>query len=301
MMHTIRIYLALLCLPILAVAQPGGGLQLIDVAQREVRLFNQYKDADTTTRNRVFLDSLFTPYEAFWRGYLGDGNAFLRFVNEQMLPALPAVNARNKQVDGPDLIRRFNEVKTNMTRLSGYAPHGTWYIVYGPAWADMGGIGSLAMFIDLAHGNNTSAEQVMFMFPHEINHQIQTNVNRHHDSTALSRILAEGFAVYMNKVYWKDRYTDARHLGYSEDELRACQTQQATINAFFRANKDATDRETIDKFADRGYKLNATLPGAIGYYIGLQIVERYVAKHGPASWKDLYSLSPKDVLAKSGY
>src|SRR5690606_6426962 len=96
------------------------------------------------------------------------------------------------------------------------------YIVYGPAWANLGGLSGGTMFIDLSHSSNRTNEAVMMMFPHEITHQIMSNVNPHYDTTALGSIINEGFAVYMNELYWQEKYTLAEHLGYTAAELDAC-------------------------------------------------------------------------------
>lgn len=285
-----------------AFAQPADTLpfRIIDIAQKEIRLFNAYKDKDSAGRSRVFADSLYQPYKAFWSGYMGEEEAFVRWANKA-LTNLYGYNQRNDKINGQKLLRQFDEVKKGMEALTGYSPRGEWYVVYGPAWTNLGGMTGGTMLIDLSHPSNSSNEAIMMMFPHELTHQIYANVNPHNDTTALGSIIGEGFAVYMNGLYWKNSFTLAEHLGYPEAGLEAAEEQEAIIRQYFEANKYSTDKETILMFRSRGHQLNKDLPGAIGYYIGYKIIDAYVRKHGPDSWKDVFTRSPREIYTASGY
>ena len=285
-----------------ASAQPAGtaSFRIIDVAQQEIRLFNAYKDKDSTERSRVFADSLYQPYKAFWAGYMGEEENYVRWANKA-LTNLYGFNQRHQKINGEQLLRQFDEVKAGMEALTGYSPRGEWYIVYGPAWANLGGLTGGTMFIDLSHRSNSSNEAIMMMFPHELTHQIYANVNPHNDTTALGSIINEGFAVYMNGLYWKKSFTLAEHLGYPEAGLRAAEEQDTLIRRYFEANKYSTDKETILVFRSRDRQLTKDLPGAIGYYIGYKIIDAYVQKHGPDSWKDVFTKSPREIYTASGY
>lgn len=284
----------------MASAQQAEDFRIIDVAQKEIRLFNAYKDKDSLERSRVFADSLYQPYKAFWGGYMGEEENYVRWANKA-LTNLYGYNQRNEKINGEQLLRQFDEVKKGMEAFTGYSPRGEWYIVYGPAWANLGGLTGGTMFIDLSHRSNSSNESIVMMFPHELTHQIYANVNPHNDTTALGTIIGEGFAVYMNQLYWKNSFTLAEHLGYPEGGLKAAEEQDAVIRRFFDANKYSTDKETILVFRSRDRQLNKDLPGAIGYYIGYKIIEAYVQKHGADSWKDVFTKSPREIYTASGY
>jgi hypothetical protein len=273
---------------------------IIDLSQKQILLFNKYRN-DSLTRRSVFGDSLYKPYKSFWSGYIGTEGDFLEWVESKVLPQMDAYNKRNKQINGAKLLRQFDEVKTRMKKITGYRPVGTWYIIYGPAWTDLGALTGGTMLIDLSHEKNSSNENIMMMFPHEITHQIHANVSRHSDTSAIGSIIGEGFAVYMNKLYWKDKFSLASNLGFSETELQECKRQEAVIKAFFQKNKFSTGKEEINRFRNRSYQLNSKLPGAIGYYIGYRIVEKYVGKYGQDSWKDVFRKSPREIYELSGY
>ncbi len=276
-------------------------LVIIDIAQTEVNILNQCKKMDSTSRSKLLLDSLYIPYKTFWNGYVGQQASFLDWMNNTAIPALDIINKKNDKIDGKKLLAAFNKIAADMKQLTGFEPVGTWYIVYGPAWTDLGGLGSFAMLIDLSHQSNSSAEKIIKMLPHELTHQIMTVSNKTKDSSALSTIIGEGFAVYMNEVYWKRKYTPAENLGYSEAEYIECKKQDKLIKQFFKQNyKSATD-SIIQKFRNRSIQINAGLPGAIGYYIGYEIIRLYVIKHGKNSWKDVFTKSPLEIYNQSGY
>ncbi|GAB3519731.1 hypothetical protein GCM10027442_41680 [Emticicia fontis] len=282
-------------------AQNTPDFQIIDISQKEILIFNQSKSLDSTNRAKLLVDSLFTPYKKFWNGYLGDEKGFVEWVHESVYPNLVGYNQRNNQINGEKLLQQFNEVKQQMYQLTGYKPKGIWYIVFGPAWTDLGGFSDGTMLIDLSHGSNTSNERIMKMFPHEINHQIHSNMNTTSENTVTARVISEGFAVYMNGVYWKDKFSDAENLGYSEPQLEACKKQMDYIKSIFKKSYNSTDKATIDNFANRSYFFTKELPGALGYFIGLEIVKNYVALHGKDSWKNIYKLSPQQVYEQSGF
>lgn len=277
-----------------------NSLEIFDISQKQIELMRKYKNAELDVRNKAFVDNVYSPYKQFWEGYLGNGEKVAKWMNEAIVN-LPEFEKKNKSISGRKLIKQFRQVAKEMTRLTGYEPKGKWYVVYGPAWTDLGGLGEFAMLIDLSHENNSSNERIMKMFPHELTHQIMTNVNKHKDESAISSIIGEGFAVWMNQKYWGKKYTLAENLGYSESELQACDKSIEALKKIFLANKYSTDKDIIDAFRNRSQKPAESLPGAIGYYLGYRIVEAYVKKHGTDSWKDIFVKSPREIYEMSGF
>ena len=275
-------------------------LEIYDISQKQIELMRKYKTAELPVRNKVFVDNVYAPYKQFWEGYLGNGDKVAKWMNEA-IKQLPEFEKKNKAINGKKLIKQFRQVAKEMTKLTGYEPKGKWYIVYGPAWTDLGSLGDFAMLIDLSHESNSSNERIMKMFPHELTHQIMTNVNKHKDESAISSIVGEGFAVWMNQKYWGKKYTLAENLGYTESELQACDKNIESLKKMFLANKYSTDKDIIDAFRNRSQKPSESLPGAIGYYLGYRIVEAYVQKNGANSWKDIFVKSPREIYEMSGF
>lgn len=275
-------------------------LQVYDISQQQLRVMEKYKVLDSASRARIFIDSIYTPYKDFWNGYAGNADDVAGWLADA-LTTLPEWQKKNKLISGTVLSKQLRKVAKELQTMTGYAPAGRWYIVYGPAWTDLGGLGDFAMLIDLAHASNTSNEKIEQLFPHELTHQIMTHVNKHKDTTAISTIIGEGFAVWMNQQYWKNKLTLADNLGYTSTELELCDKNIATLKNFLATNKYSADKGMINVFRNRNEKLNDKLPGAIGYYLGYKIVESYVQKNGADSWKDIFIKSPREIYENSGF
>jgi uncharacterized protein YjaZ len=225
----------------------------------------------------------------------------LEWTKEKVLPNLSKYNERNQSINGQKLIEQFYEVKEKMYQLTGYKSKGVWYIIFGPAWTDLGGFNDGTMLIDLSHENNISNENILKMFPHEINHQTYGTINLFKENTVVARSISEGFAVYLNKIYWKDKYSDAQNLGYTEAEYDYCKMHIEDIKRLFKEKVNETNKDIVDSFVNRSYHFSKELPSAIGYFIGFTIIENYVSKYGEGSWKDVYKLSPKQVYELSQF
>lgn len=275
-------------------------LQVYDISRQQLRVMEKYKGLDSASRARIFIDSIYTPYKDFWNGYAGNADDVAGWLADA-LTSIPEWQKKNKLISGTVLSRQLRKVAKELQKMTGYAPAGRWYIVYGPAWTDLGGLGDFAMLIDLAHASNSSNEKIGQLFPHELTHQIMTHVNKHKDTTAISTIIGEGFAVWMNQQYWKNKLTLADNLGYTSTELELCDKNIATLKNFLATNKYSADKGMINVFRNRSEKLNDKLPGAIGYYLGYKIVESYVQKNGANSWKDIFIKSPREIYENSGF
>jgi Predicted Zn-dependent protease (DUF2268) len=288
------------CIIISATAKAQNGVNVKDISQVQLRIMDKYKNLDSISRSKIFIDSLYMPYKEFWNGYLGNAEDVATWLSDA-LKKLPEWEDKNKKINGKTLLMQFHKVAGVMKKLTGYKPVGNWYIVFGPAWTDLGGLGDFAMLIDLAHESNSSNERVVSMFPHELTHQTMVNVNKNKDTTAISTIIGEGFAVWMSKKYWKDKLTLAQCLGYTEAELSECDKDISIIKALFEKHKFSSDRDIIDAFRKNSIKVKENLPGKIGYYIGCRIIESYVRKNGKNSWKDIFVKSPKEIYENSGF
>lgn len=276
------------------------GINIIDVSTTQIRILKHYKNSDSIQRNKAYADSIYIPYQKLWNGYLGNSDKVVQWLNENQSQPEKWIE-KSKNVNGKQITRSLHKFSKDMEALTGYDAKGDWYILFGPAWTDLGGLGRYAMVIDLSHDNNKSLESIEQILPHEITHQIMMETNKHNDKTALEPIIGEGFAVWVNQKYWKKKYTLAQHLGYTNSELQLCEKNMELIKSFFEKNKFSEDGSIIDIFRSRETKLNKKLPGAIGYYIGYKIIEQYVLKNGKDAWKDVFIKSPREIYEKSGF
>ena len=155
------------------------------------------------------------------------------------------------------------------------------------------------MFIDLAHYANNNADTIVWLFPHELNHQIYSNTLKQKENIVLDRIIDEGFATYVSYKYHGKKYSIAEELMYSVDDYKFCVNNEIRLLDLLKDNYYKQDELLSRQFASRDYKFEEDYPSAIGYYLGFRIVEEFVKRNGKDSWKEIYTLSPREVLKKS--
>ncbi|GHN02691.1 hypothetical protein WSM22_41800 [Cytophagales bacterium WSM2-2] len=259
---------------------------------------NRYKNSTIQERNIILIDSIYKPYRHLWEGYLGDENAFTRWLNETAFRELTDYNDKAFGIDLLKLNEHLKNTAMAMDKLTGHRPKGRWYIFYGPKWTNLGGFPDGSMLIDLANKLNNKFENIVRAFPHELNHQIFSTAPRSKNQV-LSRVLDEGFACYVSHIYYNSKYTILSELGYTAEEYNSCVKYDNDIfNLFMEHYASPTDKTASD-FANRSYRFNDKYPAALGYYIGFKIVENYVHANGKESWKDIYELTPEIVLKSS--
>lgn len=285
-----------------------ANLEIIDLTQKQLYFYNKYIEVDSIERVQVFRDSLYYPYKDVWNGYLGKIETFDAVANYYGIKIIDQINEKNKSFYTEDkdknLLEAFFEIREGMKALTGHTAKGKWFLLYGPGIANLGGVGNDIFFIDFSFPENKALPSIINWFPHELNHQIYGNLNKDTSINVLELCINEGLAVYVNKLYWNtyggDRsYTKAMSLGYSEQELENAQQEWDDILSYFEENYSSSDSHIKNSFGSRSKVLKDKLPGAIGYYIGYQIIENYVARYGPDSWKDIYTMNRNEVLNKS--
>lgn len=273
-------------------------IKFIDLSQKQLRLLHELKNTPDSIRSKVFLDSLYHPHKQFWSGYAGEEKDFTDWMNKEGYHFLDFFDKRNREIDGQLLLKKFNEVQASMQKLTGYTASGKWYFVFSHAATDLGGLSSGEMVLDLSHQNNSSTEKIELIMPHEINHLICSKLSRFDEGDALSFALSEGFAVFINEVYWGNKYTTAQHLGYTEAEYQLCEKNREFIRQFFDEFKFSKDPKIINYFRNAGLSIRYDLPPKIGYYIGYNIIKNFAKNH---DWRDIYKLKSSEILAQSKF
>ncbi|MBT3755044.1 MAG: hypothetical protein HOD64_07855 [Candidatus Cloacimonetes bacterium] len=293
---------------VIAADNKDHDLQIIDISQKQLALYNEHLNTDSAERKQIFRDSLYYPYKKIWDRYLGKIETFDAVAEHYGIRIIDELNEKNKLFysgsKNETLLDAFFEVREGMIELTGHSPKGEWYLFYGPSVANLGSVGEGVMFVDFGFPGNNNLPSVINWFPHELNHQIFGNLNKDTANHALEVCINEGFAVYVNKLYWntiggKKDYSIAMSLEYSEEELVAAEQEWNFILSYFKENYLADDQNIKNSFESRRSKLKEDLPGAIGYLIGYKIVEDYVRIYGPDSWKDIYTLGFEELLEKS--
>lgn len=277
-----------------------GALRVVNLYRLQAEVLRATAGAPADSTIDQLVRTVYAPYTEFWAGYLGDEAAFRRWAPKLLEPEHP-IHAGLEPLLDVALDRRFSEGVEWIERTTGRRPAGTWYIVFGPGWTDMGGLGGIGMVADFTRMRPDSAA-IANVLPHELTHQVHGRRAGDPDAgTVLDRIISEGFASYVAWVHGGGSRSEARSLMYSEDEWQWALAHEREL--FDAAQPIFTSRERSDgdRVASRGEQLIAGGPGAAGYFIGLRIVQAYVAQHGPDSWQDIYDLPVAEVLERSGY
>ena len=273
-----------------------SGLEIIDLGTKELKYLKKYynKKIDSTK----LIKRIYSPYEQMWKGYLGNSSDFMNWVNSKKLEDVVKWQS-NENVNSTILADHLKIFEKKMFFLTGMKPQGKWYIFYGPAWTNLGGLGSGEMLIDLANKNNTSNEAITNVYPHELNHQIYRNTINQSEDIVLNRIIDEGFASYINYIFYQKKNSKAKELYYTEEEFKICDANDKALIGFLAKYYTSKDEKLADNLASRSYKINESLPGGIAYYLGFRIVEEYVKHHGEHSWKEIYKKKPMEVIIES--
>lgn len=274
-------------------------LKVHDIGTTELLLLNRYRNTDTLTRNKILIDSIYIPYASFWKSYLGNDRVFINWINEKGYKQLDSWNNNTQAVNPDVLAQKLRGTAVEMSKLTGHFAKGDWYILYGPGWADLGGFGDGTMLIDLANFSVRNADRIVWLYPHELNHQIYANTLKIKENIVLNRILDEGFATYVSYIFHEKKYSIARELTFSETDYTFCVENEKELLKLLADNYHKNDETLSRQFADRTYKFKENYPGAVGYYLGFRIVEEYVKHHGTESWKQIYNLQPTEVLRRS--
>lgn len=250
--------------------------------------------APASSREQRMVDTVFTPFQAFWSGYLGDVNAFTKWVRaSKPLANDPRLAVPTQMKIGALVV----ETTRRLEQLAGRRACGEWFIVYGPGWTNLGGLGSGRMVLDL-FGLPTSdpVGDVRFIMPHELNHLLFSRPEA--SGTLLYRMIDEGFATFIADEYWGAGLSPADALGYTEDQWRWAVEHEAELWQQALPHLGSADRKNLDRFLAVNQRVIDGAPGKIAYFLGYRIVEDFVRRNGAMSWRKLYEM-PLDELVSS--
>ncbi len=139
--------------------------------------------------------------------------------------------------------------------------------------------------------------------PHELSH-LAYEPFREGDpdkNTALRQTIDEGFACYFTWLFFNkeipqyeavENMTEANWQWYLEHEKEL----YTSLKPYFSDESGNNPLLRNDQF-----ELFKDAPKSLNYWLGFRIIEKYVEKHSPDSWRDIYQLDVQEVLIKSGY
>ena len=279
----------------------GGGLRVVNLYRIQERVLREGSGQPADTIVDRLVREVYAPFPEFWNGYLGDESAFRKWAPRLLDPAHP-IHARLAPLEAVALDRRFTEGAEWISRTTGRKPEGTWYIVFGPGWTDMGGLGGIGMVADFTVLEPDSA-RIANLLPHELTHQVHgaAAATDPDAGTVLHRIVSEGFASYVAWIYGRGAATPAEALMYTEAQWDSARAHEPELVAAVRPILHSRERKDLDLVASRGTRLMPGTPTAAGYFIGFRIVQAYVANRGPDSWAEINDLPVREVARRSGW
>jgi hypothetical protein len=293
------------------IASPLG--PLLDRSQRDpssiesrldgcVRLHHMWKaqvaaftTSSSEARTKALVDTVFTPNLAFWAGYIGDEAAFMKWAQS----AKPLADDPRRDVPlWADLGALVADTTLRMEQLTGRRACGEWFITYGPGWTNMGGLGSGRMVLDiLGLPSSDPIGDIRFAMPHELNHLLFERARPSDPRRSLLyRIIDEGFAAFVADEYWGVGLSAAEALGYTEAEWSWAVEHEPALWREARSELASTDRKVLDRFSSARQKIMPGAPGKIGYFLGYRIIDDFVRRHGPLSWRKLYDMPLDEIV-----
>jgi len=249
----------------------------VSLADGSLKIVNLYKiEASVLLRSpsrapAEIVDQLardvYTPYSAFWRGYLGDEAAFREWAETKLLATTHPIHSHLPAVLDLDLNRQFTQLSKWVYQISGKQPLGTWYVVFGPGWTNMGGLGDIGMVLDFTR-QEQNREAIEFVLVHELTHQVNSaRPDDPNQGTVLQRIVSEGLASYAAYVWAAGRKTPAESVFYTLEEWQWAIAHEEQLIAAARPYLLSKERKDDDRLAARNKHLLEGGPAAAGYFL----------------------------------
>ena len=294
-----KIYSIIKKRPQTSISLLGDSVQVVNIYKQQIISIFESRKSSEEERINQFIDDVYFPYQEFWNN-LFDENGFKKWIHKNW--------AKFQDINSPgflipfkiDFDSLFIATVTKVNKLTSRKPVGKWYLVYGTKVSNMGGFYNGDMFVDFFGIGNNGTEHLIFNLPHEINHQIFSKFNID-DRTLLYTILDEGFACYVNYLYWNKKFSPAKNINFTDEEWDWCIENEKKIFNFTKTYLDSTDRKIIYKFQRANDYIFEGAPDRIAYFIGFRICQAFVVEKGVESWKKIYQLSPREILELSGY
>ncbi|WP_282628087.1 DUF2268 domain-containing putative Zn-dependent protease [Empedobacter sedimenti] len=288
---------------------------------QNITIHNLFKSQIIAHKNKKFdsaiiVKNVYLPHKKLWDScyaqIFGDENASRFNTKEGMIKWNKTLFDKNKNenIDRTNTITKININKLfkknlkKFNRLVPYQPNAKISILFTPITGiGFGGCDAQQFALEL---NNKSIDIVYTLekgLPHELNHLVYEKF-RNNDidrNSALSQTIDEGFACYFTYIFFDKKIP----------EYEAVENMTKENWDWYVKNEKAIFLKTKSYFQDTSgnnpllrndkHKIFPDAPKSLNYWLGYRIISEYVKKHGPDSWKDIYKLTAKEVLEKSGY
>ncbi|BAP33409.1 uncharacterized protein CHSO_4372 [Chryseobacterium sp. StRB126] len=271
---------------------------------------NQQYDSVRIVKN------VYLPHKKLWDScygvIFGDENAHLFNNPKGMIAWNKSLYEKNKQefedkaniILSIDLKKHFQKILIQFNKLVPYKPKAKISLIFTPITGiSFGGCNAEQFALELNNKEVDILYSLEKALPHELNHLVYEHF-RNTDSngrSALSQAIDEGFACYFTYVFFNRKMEKHEAVENMSKEnwnwyLNHEKEIFTKLKPYFDDSSGNNPLLRNDKL-----KLFPEAPKSMNYWLGFRIIEKYVEINGPDSWKDVYHLSARDLLEKSGY
>ncbi|WP_294962530.1 gliding motility lipoprotein GldB [uncultured Flavobacterium sp.] len=134
------------------------------------------------------------------------------------------------------------------------------------------------------------------------------NIPNSIDKSLVAQMVFEGKQLYAKDLLIPE-YTDAEKIGYTPEQIKWCEENEAYMWRYFIENEmlysdDPKLRARFiapAPFSKFFLEIDNDSPGRVGAWIGWQMVRSYMKNNSDVSLAELFKLEPKEIFEKSKY
>ena len=134
------------------------------------------------------------------------------------------------------------------------------------------------------------------------------NIPNSIDKSLVAQMVFEGKQLYAKDLLIPE-YTDAEKMGYTPEQIKWCEENEAYMWRYFIENEMlySDDPKLRGRFIAPApfskffLEIDNDSPGRVGAWIGWQMVRSYMKNNSDVSLAELFKLEPKEIFEKSKY
>ncbi|MBL0735481.1 gliding motility lipoprotein GldB [Flavobacterium sp. GN10] len=134
------------------------------------------------------------------------------------------------------------------------------------------------------------------------------NIPNSIDKSLVAQMIFEGKQLYAKDLLIPE-YTDAEKMGYTPEQIKWCEENEAYMWRYFIENEMLYSEDpklrarfiASAPFSKFFLEIDNDSPGRVGAWIGWQMVRSYMKNNNDVSLAELFKLEPKEIFEKSKY
>ncbi|GAA3728740.1 MULTISPECIES: gliding motility lipoprotein GldB [Flavobacterium] len=134
------------------------------------------------------------------------------------------------------------------------------------------------------------------------------NIPNSVDKSLVAQMVFEGKRLYAKDLLIPE-YTDAEKMGYTPEQIKWCEENEAYMWRYFIENEMLYSDDPKLKarfiapapFSKFFLEIDNDSPGRVGAWIGWQMVRSYMKNNSNVSLAELFKIEPKEIFEKSKY